>query len=175
MSSFWSKYLDVLFLHLHIFFTKQRDILLLYWKHLQIITTSFPCIYTFGQSQSQVFGQWQLFPAFLQDRCYLLLGLLNINYATLRSNFNQINNGNVIELEQRLILAHIFTFFRFYLFLPFNVFLGFSSAVAVDVPENNLFFSIHRIQSNYLIFLLIYPARKKAKQMKRQSEECDFL
>ena len=61
-------------------------------------------IYTFGQSQSQVFGRWQLFPAFLQDRCYLLLGLLNINYATLRSNYKQLNNGDVIELEQRLIL-----------------------------------------------------------------------
>ena len=104
MSSFWSKYFDVL-LHLNIFFfTKHRDILLLYWKHLQIITMSFPCIYTFGQSQSQVFGPWQLFPAFLQDRCYLLLGLLNINYATLRSNYKQLNNGDVIELEQRLIL-----------------------------------------------------------------------
>ena len=104
MSSFWSKYFNVL-LHLHIFFfTKHRDILQLYWKHLQIITMSFPCIYTFGQSQSQVFGQWQLFPAFLQDRCYLLLGLLNINYATLRSNYKQLNNGDVIELEQRLIL-----------------------------------------------------------------------
>ena len=65
---------------------------------------SFPCIYTFGQSQSQVFGPWQLFPAFLQDRCYLRLGLLNINYATLRSNYKQLNNGDVIELEQRLIL-----------------------------------------------------------------------
>ena len=86
------------------FFTKHRDIILLYWKHLQIITMSFPCIYTFGQSQSQVFGPWQLFPAFLQDRCYLLLGLLNINYATLRSNYKQLNNGDVIELEQRLIL-----------------------------------------------------------------------
>ena len=132
---------------------------------------SFPCIYTFGQSQSQVFGQWQLFPAFLQDRCYLLLGLLNINYATLRSNFNQLNNDNIIELEQRLISAHIFTFIRFYLFLPFNVFLGFSSAVAVDVPENS-FFSIHLTQSIYLKkILLIYPASKKAKQTKRQSDE----
>ena len=69
--------------------------------------------------------------------------------------------------------AHIFTFTRFYLFLPFNVFLGFSSAVAVDIPENN-FFSIHRIQSNYLNFFCSFIQQGK-KQNKWKGNQKNVI
>ena len=103
MSSFWSKYFDVL-LHLNIFFYKtsryHSPVLKAFTDYHHVL----PLHLHIRSVSRQVFGRWQLFPAFLQDRCYLLLGLLNINYATLRSNYKQLNNGDVIELEQRLIL-----------------------------------------------------------------------
>ena len=149
----------------YFFFTKHRDIIFLYWKHLQIITMSFPCIYTFGQSQSQVFGRWQLFPAFLQDRCYLLLGLLNINYATLRSNYKQLNNGDVIELEQRLILL-TFSHSLDFTFSCLSMCSSVSPALLLLMSLKAIFFVFTAYNPITWILLLIYPARKKQNKWK---------